>query len=58
MSQPMEESVAALDKREDANDSTVVVQFEEVEKEFVDDHGDDMDLKEKGSMLLHEAEGE
>ncbi|KAG2063278.1 hypothetical protein BDR04DRAFT_1123370, partial [Suillus decipiens] len=57
-SQPMEEPTAAPDEREGADDSAVVVQFQEVEEEFVDCHGDDMDLEERDSMLPHEAEDE
>ncbi|KAG2095317.1 uncharacterized protein F5147DRAFT_778765 [Suillus discolor] len=60
-SQPMEESAAAPvppDEREGADDSAVIVQFEEVEEEFVDDHNDDMGSEEGESMLPHEAEGE
>ncbi|KAG1806211.1 uncharacterized protein BJ212DRAFT_1303725 [Suillus subaureus] len=57
-SQPMEKSTTALDEREGTGDGVVVVQFQEVEEEFVDCHGDDMDLEEGESMLLHKAEDE
>ncbi|KAG2353961.1 hypothetical protein BDR07DRAFT_1495309 [Suillus spraguei] len=55
-SQPTEELSAAPDEEEDADDS-MVVQFREVEEEFVDGHDDGIDAEGGESMSPHEVEG-